>query len=139
MNSIAAFRHPQPFMSAGANRPIEASAAGKDARSMELAVEAAVAPAKTSEQPHRSSTDSTASAARQVTESAPAKFDAAEPAPSRTIANVEIDPVTRDVIFQSVSRETGEVVAQFPTEQQMKIRYYTRAENGTSTLPKRSV
>ena len=106
---------------------------------MELAVEAAVAPAKTSEQPHRSSAGSATTAAPPVQESAPASADVAVPPPSRTVANVEIDPVTRDVIFQSVSRETGEVVAQFPTEQQMKIRYYTHEQDGKSLLPKRSV
>ena len=40
--------------------------------------------------------------------------------------NIEIDPKTREVIFQSVDQRTGEVVRQLPEETMLKLRVYAR-------------
>ena len=40
--------------------------------------------------------------------------------------HTEIDPKTREVVFQSVNRETGEVVRQVPDEALLKLRAYAR-------------
>lgn len=47
---------------------------------------------------------------------------------TRTTQNIEIDPTTRDVIFQSLSDQTGEVVNQVPSEALLRIRQYVRSD-----------
>jgi uncharacterized FlaG/YvyC family protein len=39
---------------------------------------------------------------------------------------ISIDPKTREVVFQTVNKETGEVVRQVPDEALMRIRAYAR-------------
>jgi len=39
---------------------------------------------------------------------------------------LEVDPKTREVVFQAVDRETGEVVRQIPEEAILRIRAYAR-------------
>ena len=40
--------------------------------------------------------------------------------------NITIDPKTREVLFQSIDRRTGEVVRQVPEEALLKLRAYAR-------------
>ena len=46
---------------------------------------------------------------------------------AETIARrIEIDPKTREVVYQTVDRETGEVVRQVPDQALMRLRAYAR-------------
>lgn len=47
-----------------------------------------------------------------------------DPAKNNTVRNVEIDPETNSVIFQSISQRTGQVVIQVPTETFLRIREF---------------
>lgn len=133
MDSNAVLRVPAAALAAGNARPTETSVASKGMKVMELAVEATVAPA----QPGGDVRNNLARRAKTpVADSSAAQADAAAPA-SPTVRNIEIDPVTRDVLFQSISRETGEVVAQVPNEQQLKIRHYTRTGEVAPKGPQR--
>jgi uncharacterized FlaG/YvyC family protein len=55
--------------------------------------------------------------------------------------NIEIDPKTREVIFQTVDEETGRVIRQLPDEAMLKLRTYLRelraAEDKTADLSRR--
>lgn len=46
------------------------------------------------------------------------------PVSGGTVRNVEIDPQTNSVIFQSISERTGQVVLQIPTETFLRIRAF---------------
>lgn len=127
MDSLAALKVLAAPPGTGATRPVEASAANKGMKAMELAVESAVAPAQRSAKSVLD-TQRQGSAAAGQADSAHASHTV-----TRTVRNIEFDPITRDVIFQSISSETGVVVAQVPTEQQLKIRHYTR--NGGEMPP----
>lgn len=41
---------------------------------------------------------------------------------------VEVDPETRQILFQAVRQRTGEIVQQTPTEASLKLRAYLAAE-----------
>lgn len=125
MDSVAAPRPPVAQSAASEPRPAETSVAGKGMKTMELQVEKTVAPAKTGAELRQDFTRRPSPAAATQIDSS--NSEPVLPRSSQTVRNIEIDPVTRDVIFQSISRETGEVVAQVPSEQQLKIRRYARA------------
>lgn len=40
--------------------------------------------------------------------------------------NIVVDPRTRELVFQTVSKETGEVVRQIPDEAMLRLRAYVR-------------
>ena len=40
--------------------------------------------------------------------------------------NIVIDPRTRELVFQTISKETGEVVRQVPDEAMLRLRAYVR-------------
>ena len=40
--------------------------------------------------------------------------------------NITVDPRTRELVFQTVSKETGEVVRQIPDEAILRLRAYIR-------------
>ena len=40
--------------------------------------------------------------------------------------NITIDPRTRELVFQTISKETGEVVRQVPDEAMLRLRAYVR-------------
>ena len=48
--------------------------------------------------------------------------------------NITVDPKTRELVFQTISKETGEVVRQVPDEALLRLRAYVRdmieAEDG---------
>jgi flagellar protein FlaG len=40
--------------------------------------------------------------------------------------NITVDPRTRELVFQTISKETGEVVRQIPDEAMLRLRAYVR-------------
>jgi len=40
--------------------------------------------------------------------------------------NITVDPKTRELVFQTISKETGEVVRQVPDEAMLRLRAYVR-------------
>jgi uncharacterized FlaG/YvyC family protein len=40
--------------------------------------------------------------------------------------NIVVDPRTRELVFQTISKETGEVVRQIPDEAMLRLRAYVR-------------
>jgi uncharacterized FlaG/YvyC family protein len=40
--------------------------------------------------------------------------------------NITVDPRTRELVFQTISKETGEVVRQVPDEAMLRLRAYVR-------------
>jgi flagellar protein FlaG len=82
-------------------------------------------------------TDLAPEAAVQQVESSPAvrfapsegaDFHASLDASLREVVerNVTIDPRTRELVFQTISKETGEVVRQIPDEAILRLRAYVR-------------
>lgn len=75
-------------------------------------------------------------AVQQAGEAEPMRFEASRERAARAALDavvqdmiqrrLEIDPKTREVVFQAVDRETGEVVRQIPEEAMLKIRAYAR-------------
>jgi hypothetical protein len=74
-------------------------------------------------------------AVQQVGESEAVVFDAARAAPGAALdavlsefirQNIEIDPKTREVVFQVVDRESGRVIRQTPDEATLRLRAYAR-------------
>lgn len=75
-------------------------------------------------------------AVQQAGDAQPVRFEASRELASRAALDaavqgmikrrLEIDPKTREVVFQAVDRETGEVVRQIPEEAILKIRAYAR-------------
>ena len=74
-------------------------------------------------------------AVQQVGETEAVVFDAARAAPGAALdavlsefikQNVEIDPKTREVVFQVVDRESGRVIRQTPDEATLRLRAYVR-------------
>jgi hypothetical protein len=75
-------------------------------------------------------------AVQPVGDAAAVRLDLSDDARSRaaldqalaeTIARrIEIDPKTREVVYQTVDRETGEVVRQVPDQALMRLRAYAR-------------
>jgi uncharacterized FlaG/YvyC family protein len=57
-----------------------------------------------------------------------ADFSAALDAALRDVVerNIAIDPRTRELVFQAISKETGEVVRQVPDEAILRLRAYAR-------------
>ena len=57
-----------------------------------------------------------------------ADFSASLDAAMREVVerNITVDPRTRELVFQTVSKETGEVVRQFPEEALLRLRAYVR-------------
>ena len=75
------------------------------------------------------------SAVQQVGETEAVVFDPARAAPGAALdavlsefirQNVEIDPKTREVVFQVVDRESGRVIRQTPDETTLRLRAYVR-------------
>ena len=75
-------------------------------------------------------------AVQQATDGEPVRFELSEAA-SRRVAleaalqevirrHVAVDPKTREIVFQSIDRRTGEVVRQVPDEMTLKLRAYAR-------------
>ena len=75
-------------------------------------------------------------AVQQASETPPVRFapnDGADFSASLDLAlrevverNITIDPRTRELVFQTISKETGEVVRQVPDEAMLRLRAYVR-------------
>jgi hypothetical protein len=74
-------------------------------------------------------------AVQQVGEGEAVVFDPARAAPGAALdavlsefikQNIEIDPKTREVVFQVVDRESGRVIRQTPDETTLRLRAYVR-------------
>ena len=75
-------------------------------------------------------------AAQQVGDPEPIRFEPSHAADQRAALdaalrdmverNLTVDPKTREVVFQAISKETGEVVRQFPEEAMLRLRAYVR-------------
>jgi uncharacterized FlaG/YvyC family protein len=74
-------------------------------------------------------------AVQQVGESEAVRFDPSRTAPGAALdaalsefikRNIEIDPKTREVVFQVIDRETGDVIRQTPDEAILRLRAYMR-------------
>jgi hypothetical protein len=74
-------------------------------------------------------------AVQQVGEGEAVVFDPARAAPGAALdavlsefikQNIEIDPETREVVFQVVDRESGRVIRQTPDEATLRLRAYVR-------------
>ena len=75
------------------------------------------------------------SAVQQARESEAVRFDPTRTAPGAVLdaalsefikRNIEIDPKTREVVFQIVDKETGDVIRQAPDEAILRLRAYVR-------------
>ena len=108
--------HSRPAAAAASNAPQRADAAAPaGAVRTELAPEAAVQPVRDAEAVRLDLSDDARSRA------------ALDRALAETIARrIEIDPRTRQVVYQTVDRETGEVVRQVPDQALMRLRAYAR-------------
>lgn len=53
-------------------------------------------------------------------------LDGAKSNPSDVSRNVTIDPGTREVVLQAISKQSGEVVRQVPDQALLRIRAYAR-------------
>jgi flagellar protein FlaG len=75
-------------------------------------------------------------AVQQVHEIGAVRFEPSEGAEARAKLDaamrevidrrIEIEPTTREVVYQTIDRETGEVVRQIPDEALMRLRAYSR-------------
>jgi flagellar protein FlaG len=72
---------------------------------------------------------------QQPGESEPIRFDQRHPGPAAALdaafsdfvrRKIEIDPNTRDMVFQLVDRDTGRVIRQTPDEAILRLRAYVR-------------
>ena len=53
--------------------------------------------------------------------------------PRVTRQNIEIDPGTKSIIFQTINEATDTVVRQHPNEVQLRVRAYLATQEGSST------
>jgi uncharacterized FlaG/YvyC family protein len=75
-------------------------------------------------------------AVQQVNEAEPVRFEPTDGARERAAVEralqdvikrrIEIEPKTREVVYQSVNQETGEVVRQVPDQALLRLRAYAR-------------
>ena len=73
---------------------------------------------------------------QQVSEAAVVRFDPSNGAQARAALDaairdlverhIEIEPKTREVVYQTVDKESGEVIRQFPDQALLRIRAYAR-------------
>lgn len=124
MEQIAGPR-PLNLAADNARRPAS-SAMTEEIGKMELAAEAAVAPVHRNEGVRPREAQRLQDTSQAPVSQADGTAASAVPPLVRTERNIEFDPITRDVIFQSLSSDTGEIVAQVPSEAQLKIRQYAR-------------
>ena len=134
MNQIAAIKAPLPVAESAPGRQSAISASAQGVKTGEFAPENTVSPAQRSEQPRPRVTkpqqefslpEATAPATAFAEDEAK---PSPQPAARATVKNIEFDSATRDVIFQSLSEDTGEVVAQVPSEALLRIREYVRGK-----------
>lgn len=134
MNQIAAIKAPLPVAESAPGRQPAVSASATGVKTGEIAPENTVSPAQRAEAPRPRATklkpDLALAASKAVAAQAPAEEAAKTVAPvaRATVKNIEFDQTTRDVIFQSLSEDTGEVVAQVPSEALLRIREYVRGK-----------
>ena len=135
MNQIAAIKAPLPVAEGAPGRQTAISASAQGVKTGEIAPENTVSPAQHSEpsRPRVTKSQQDFTLPEEPTAPAPAFADEeAKPSPQpvarATVKNIEFDSATRDVIFQSLSEDTGEVIAQVPSEALLRIREYVRGK-----------
>ena len=148
MNQIAAIKAPLPVAETASGRQSAVSASATGVKTGDIAPENTVPPPQRTEAPRPRSTKPQPDVALAAAKSPPAPTPApdetaaaAQPAVRSTVKNIEFDQATRDIIFQSLSEDTGEVVAQVPSEALLRIREYVRGKqaDGPTGLVSRTV
>jgi len=106
-------------------KPIASAAPAAPARAEHLVAAGAV---KTELAPDAAVQQVEASPAVRFAPSEGADFSASLDQAMREVVerNIVVDPRTRELVFQTISKETGEVVRQVPDEAMLRLRAYVR-------------
>ena len=107
------------------SKPAAPAASTATAQADHLAAAGAV---KTELAPDAAVQQAERSPAVRLTPGDDARFRASLNAALREVVerNIDLDPRTRELVFQTVNKETGEVIRQFPEEMILRLRAFAR-------------